>query len=175
MSDMTPREAADEFKRQRPQSARTVWGRVLIDHARATSPAHECGDLDALAATITRIREDICASPNVERDTGWAFDERLTDVERRIWTITAPTPSVAAPPREDEGAEKQPGAFYELAVLRRFADGGQVDLATAQQQVGALLRVLPVATEAREGDEKPSDVRPATASLHGQPDPETKP
>jgi hypothetical protein len=91
----------------------------------------------------------------------WSTPDSGTDAIRALYDagLTVQFGSVATGQGEDEeeGAEKQPGTFYELAVLRRFADGGRVDLATVQQQVGALLRALPPAAERGEGDETPFD------------------
>jgi hypothetical protein len=113
MTDFTPREAADLVERAGPMwlvddndRASTAL-RVLIDHARATSPAPEGGDLTWLVDGLTRIASDL-EEANESLD-----DERVAEEARSAVSaieglrsevkvhMRRPAPSVAAPPRED--------------------------------------------------------------------------
>lgn len=106
---MTPREAADWIEAyekragERPGGFGSMFGgpwgralRVLIDHARASSPVPEGGDLaaqrDALfRAFVTAIEPGTSPLPH-----------HLADVALDALGLSPSPPSVAAPPREDE-------------------------------------------------------------------------
>lgn len=101
---MTPREAAtavDQMvvgdRAQTETDHRAL--RVLIDHARATSPAPEGGDLAALADTVRGVRNRLCADELIdEADAELLLDVRIKLDRHRC----APAPSVTTPPQEGE-------------------------------------------------------------------------
>ncbi len=103
MTDPTPAPhvVADRIERRYGRDNLSVEFRILVDHARATSPAPEGGDL---AEAIRREAEKLDPRHDHYSRAGAAtvVDRVRLELYRIASRVEAPAPSVATPPQEGE-------------------------------------------------------------------------